>query len=81
MYNLLCEVLSMCYEISTKTEADVFFEYLPHVDSYMVYCHPNGWQPTVEFEWIDQQATITPLNLQNTIAKLRALAAEKGVAW
>lgn len=81
MYNLLCEVLNMCYEISTKTEADVFFEYSPHVDAYMVYCYRDGWQPDVPFEWIEQQASVKPMNLKITIEKLRALAAEKGVAW
>lgn len=81
MNKLLCEVLNMCYEISSKTEAEVFFEYIAHIDSYMVYCYPNGWEPFTAFEWIDQQARITQDNLHNTIVKLRALAAEKGVAW
>jgi hypothetical protein len=79
MYNLLCEVLSMCYEISNKSEADVFFEYSPHIDGYMVYCFREGWQPNVPFEWIEQQASVTPLNLLRTIEKLVALADELGV--
>ena len=40
---LMAEVLGLCYEISVNSEADCFFNYSPHVDSFDVYVYEFGW--------------------------------------
>lgn len=41
--NLLKQIISKCYEISTQTPADVFFNYSPHTSEISVRYYPKGW--------------------------------------
>ena len=72
----LQRVLDLCMEISTTTKADCFFSYSPHVNSYMVYIHRDGWTEGAEIEWLDMNSDITAVNLQRTINELRKLHEE-----
>lgn len=78
---LLCEVLSMCYCISEESEADVFFDYAPHCNSYSIFLYRDGWtQETAgDMVYLECVTKITCKNLRRTIAKLNALAVELGV--
>ena len=82
MKKLLCEVLSKCYEISTNTEADVFFDYSPHVNSFSVFVYRNGWTPETagDMEYLALSIKATKGNLISTMAKLLDLECELGVA-
>lgn len=82
MNKLLCEVLSKCYEISTKTIADVFFDYAPHVNTFTVWVYRNGWtQETAgDMEYLALSIRVTKGNLITTMAKLLDLEYELGVA-
>lgn len=82
MNKLLCEILNKCYEISTNTKADVFFEYAPHVKRFTVYVYRNGWtQETVgDMEFLAFSIRVTKDNLITTMAKLLDLEYELGVA-
>lgn len=81
MNKLLCEVLSMCFRISRDCDADVFFEYYPHCNSYSVYYYPDGWTLETAGDMVHMESVtkITCKNLKNTLAKLNALATEWGV--
>lgn len=39
----LQKIIELCYKISTKTVADVFFNYTGEVNSVSVYYFPNGF--------------------------------------
>lgn len=81
MRKLLCEVLNMCSRISMGSEADVFFEYAPHCNSYSIYYYLEGWtQETAgDMVCLNCVTQITCKNLKATLAKLNAIAAEMGV--
>jgi hypothetical protein len=81
MNKLLCEVLSKCYEISTNTVADVFFEYAAHVNTFSVYVYREGWteQSSRSFDWIAMSKPVTKGNLIATMAELLDLECELGV--
>lgn len=82
MNKLLCEVLNKCYEISTKTIADVFFDYAPHVNTFTVWVYRNGWTPetAADMEYFALSIRVTKGNLITTMAKLLDLEYELGVA-
>lgn len=82
MNKLLCEVLSKCYDISTNTVADVFFEYAAHVNTFSVYMYRDGWteQRSTSIDWITMSMPVTNGNLITTMAKLLDLEHELGVA-
>lgn len=50
----LIQVVGMAYELSTKTKADVFVEYYPHVSYISCQIYKNGWvedaEPDKEFK-------------------------------
>lgn len=72
MCEFLCALVSKCYQISTTTDADVFFEYFPHVNTFTVYVCPDGWTPenAGHMEYLAQSLQVTKANLLSTIAKL-----------
>jgi hypothetical protein len=81
MNELLCEVLNECFEISTKTKADVFFYYSPHVNAFSVSVHRDGWTQTTagDMEWLAMTNQVTEGNLNIVLVKLFNLAYELGV--
>ena len=40
---LLKEIIARCFEISTQTKADVFFDYHPHITSISIRIYLDGW--------------------------------------
>lgn len=76
MSDKLREILWLCYEISTKSKADVFFHYIPHTDSYNVYYYIDGWKRNSNAEWVNMGTHITDGNLDRTIYVLRELFCE-----
>lgn len=55
----LMKIMSLCYEISNKTDADVFFHYSPHVNCITVYYYENGYHDDEEFITIGISKEIT----------------------
>lgn len=82
MNKLLCEVLSMCHRISLQCDADLFFEYAPHCNAYSVFYYSDGWtaETAGDMVFLDCVTKITRKNLESTLAKLNAIAAEMEVA-
>lgn len=83
MNELLCEILSICYKLSTETKADCFFHYYPHTNGLDIYYHPDGWSEglTVEEYTANKVSTgeITEENLKNTLHKLKWIAVKEGI--
>ena len=75
---LMAEVLGLCYEISVNSEADCFFEYSPHVDSFDVYVYEFGWAVGAKGEHYALQEDVTSDNLLSALDKLYALRAKMG---
>ena len=46
----LQEIVARCYEISTKTKADAFFDYSPHTRQISVCVYENGWSEDATIE-------------------------------
>lgn len=67
---LLQKVLGLCVEISTTTKADVFFEYLPHVNSFSVRTWEFGWDVTGNPSHVIDYADVCESELLNAIEKL-----------
>lgn len=75
MNEMICEVLNLCYKISTESEADVFFDYIPHCNAYHVDVCPHGWKPnTGKHPLTGSVETLTEESLKNTIIQLKAIA-------
>ena len=75
---LMAEVLGLCYEISTHSEADCFFAYSPHVDSFDVCVYEFGWAVGAKSEYYALQEYVTSDNLLEVLDKLYALRAKMG---
>ena len=75
---LMAEVLDLCYEISVNSEADCFFAYSPHVDSFDVYVYEFGWAVGAKSEYYALQEYITSDNLLEVLDKLYALKHKMG---
>ena len=75
---LMAEVLGLCYEISVNSEADCFFNYSPHVDSFDVYVYEFGWAVGAKGEYYARQEDVTSDNLLSALDKLYALRAKMG---
>ena len=75
---LMAEVLGLCYEISVNYEADCFFNYSPHVDSFDVYVYEFGWAVGAKSEYYARQEDVTSDNLLSALDKLFALRAKMG---
>ena len=82
MSKLLCEILSKCYEISTNTKADVFFDYAPHVNTFSVFVYRDGWteETNGDMEYFAMSLRATRGNLITILAKLYDLEDELEVA-
>lgn len=74
--NRLLGVLTLCMTISNTTKADCFFSYSPHVNTYMVYVHRDGWKEGAEPEWLDMSSDITEDNIMATMNKLASIYCE-----
>lgn len=48
---LLGQIIATCYEISTQTKADAFFDYSPHTSQISISIHPTGWNENDEWEY------------------------------
>jgi len=55
--DLLTNILGKCYEISTQTKVDVFFDYAPHTSEIMIRIYPNGWSAEADCEYIRHKGT------------------------
>ena len=75
---LMAEVLGLCYEISTHSEADCFFAYSPHVDSFDVYVYEFGWAVGAKGEYYAFSADVNRDTLLEVLDKLYALRAKMG---
>lgn len=75
---LMAEVLGLCYEISVNSEADCFFAYSPHVDSFDVYVYEFGWAVGANGEYYAFSAYANRDNLLEVLDKLYALRAKMG---
>ena len=75
---LMAEVLGLCYEISTHSEADCFFAYSPHVDSFDVYVYEFGWAVGAKGEYYSFNEDITRDTLLGVLDKLYALKHKMG---
>lgn len=79
--SLLAAIAKKCYIISTKSKAQVFFNYSPHVKWYCVEFYKVGWMENgedggVKINW---STKITTINLSQTIKKLNKIASELGI--
>ena len=75
---LMAEVLGLCYEISVNSEADCFFNYSPHVDSFDVYVYEFGWAVGAKGDYYASCADVNRDNLLEVLDKLYALRAKMG---
>ena len=75
---LMAEVLGLCYEISVNSEADCFFNYSPHVDSFDVYVYEFGWAEGAKGEYYAFCADVNRDNLLEVLDKLYALKHKMG---
>ena len=75
---LMAEVLGLCYEISTHSEADCFFAYSPHVDCFDVYVYEFGWAVGANGEYYAFCADVNRDNLLDVLDELYALRAKMG---
>ena len=72
------EVFGLCYEISTNSEADCFFTYSPHVNSFDVQVFEFGWAVGAKGEYYAFTEEVTQDNLLAVLDKLYALRAKMG---
>ena len=75
---LLAEVLGLCYEISTNSEADCFFNYSPHVDTFDVQFFEFGWAVGAKGEYIAYCTKVTQDNLLQVLDQMYALRVKMG---
>lgn len=73
MEELIKEIMSKAYQISTKTKADVFVSYSGHVNSVCVYLYKNGWRESLEWDF-RLDFVLEPQ--KDTIAKLQLVLKE-----
>ncbi|MCI8396857.1 MAG: hypothetical protein HFJ52_04205 [Clostridia bacterium] len=65
------KVAGLCYEISTRTKADAFFDYYPHCNVFNVRYYENGWSDRVNAEYIALHQEIHRNSLNDVIEKLK----------
>lgn len=75
---LLGEILGLCAEISTNSDADCFFNYAPHVNTVDVQVYEFGWAVGAKGEYYAFCMELTEDNLELVAAKLRELRAKLG---
>lgn len=74
----LAEVAGLCYEISVNSEADCFFNYSPHVNTFDVHVYEAGWNADESAEYYSFNEDVTQDNLLEVLDKLYALRAKMG---
>ena len=72
----LRNVLALCMKISDNTNADCFFSYEPHCNSYSVSIHRDGWDSGEDADYIDMVTDITSESVAKTCAKLNEIYKE-----
>ena len=75
---LMAEVLGLCYEISVNSEADCFFNYIPHVNGRCVHVFEFGWEEGAKGEYYAFSADVNRDTLLEVLDKLYALRAKMG---
>ena len=75
---LMAEVLCLCYEISTHSEADCFFNYSPHVNGFYVHVFEFGWAEGAKGEYYAFSADVNRDTLLEVLDKLYALKHKMG---
>lgn len=55
--DLLKIIVGHCYEISTQTKADAFFDYAPHTSEITIRIYPDGWSAEADPEYIRYKGT------------------------
>lgn len=40
---LIKKIIAYCYEVSTQTNTDDFFDYMPHIRAISIRIYPDGW--------------------------------------
>ena len=75
---LMAEVLGLCYEISTHSKADCFFNYSPHIDSFDVNVFEFGWVEGTKGKYYAFCADVNRDNLLEVLDKLYALKHKMG---
>jgi hypothetical protein len=75
---MMAEVLGLCYEISTNSEADCFFSYSPHVNSFDVHVFEFGWAIGAKGEWYAMSKEATEDNLIQVADMLHILRVKMG---
>lgn len=70
---LLQKVLGLCVEISTTTKADVFFDYVPHVDSFNLRVYLDGWEVDRPVSYKAECIDISERDLLAMITMLEAM--------
>lgn len=74
----LAEVAGLCYEISINSEADCFFNYSPHVNTFDVHVYETGWKAGESAEYYSFNEDVSDDNLIDVLDKLYALRAKMG---
>lgn len=87
---LLEETMAICYELSSKTNSDVFFTYSPHTSEVQIQVYPFGWDETIE-DYIDIEVNgekhiyfggeegAEPL--ENVLKQLKEILKEEGTSY
>ena len=75
---LMAEAFGLCYEISTHSEADCFFNYSPHVNGFCVQVFEFGWAECAKGEYYAFCADVNRDNLLEVLDKLYALKHKMG---
>ena len=75
---LMAEVLGLCYEISTHSEADCFLKYSPHVNGLCVQVFEFGWAEGAKGEYYAFSADVNRDNLREVLYKLYSLKHKMG---
>lgn len=72
--DLIGKIVKKCYEISTKSKADVFFNYYPHCNTYEIKYHLEGWDYNSKGTYLTDDAIIDDIyNLEKTLKELDKL--------
>jgi hypothetical protein len=75
----LLKVFRKCYEISTTTDHDVFFDYYPHINCYEIDVHFGGWRDNRITTHITEPNThVTLENMEETLEKLKKYEVKNG---
>lgn len=84
--NGLCVIImELCISVSSRTEADIFCNYSPHVQSFSIAIHNNGWEVSheanhTESVYINHVNEVNVImRLEKMIDEIKKIANEKGL--